>query len=58
MEELIKELNNLENDNTCKVVLVSSAGRIFCQGLDIAPLIHDDAAKCEEAAVQISSTLK
>lgn len=58
MEELIKELNNLENDDTCKVVLVSSAGRIFCQGLDIAPLIHDDAVKCKEAAVQISSTLK
>ncbi|XP_015369256.1 PREDICTED: uncharacterized protein LOC107165507 [Diuraphis noxia] len=58
MEELMKELNNLENDDTCKVVLVSSAGRIFCQGLDIAPLIHDDPEKCKEAALNISSTLK
>lgn len=58
MEELMKELNNLENDETCKVVLVSSAGRIFCQGVDIAPLIHDDPKKCKEAAVEISSTLK
>lgn len=54
----MKELNNLENDDLCKVVLVSSAGRIFCQGLDIAPLIHDDSEKCKEAAVKISSTLK
>lgn len=58
MEELMKELNNLENDDTCKVVLVSSAGRIFCQGLDIAPLVHDDPEKCKEAALNISSTLK
>lgn len=54
----MKELNNLENDDTCKVVLISSAGRIFCQGLDIAPLIHDDPEKCKEAAVGISSTIK
>lgn len=54
----MKELNNLENDDTCKVVLVSSAGRIFCQGLDIAPLVHDDTEKCKEAALHISSTLK
>lgn len=58
MEELTKELNNLEKDDTCKVVLISSAGRIFCQGLDIAPLVHDDPVKCKEAAVEISSTLK
>lgn len=58
MKELIKELNNLENDDTCKVVLVSSAGRIFCQGLDIAPLIHDDPVKCKEAAIEISCVLK
>lgn len=58
MEELMQELNNLENDDTCKVVLVSSAGRIFCQGLDIAPLIHDDPDKCKEAAFAIASTLK
>lgn len=58
MEELIKELSYLENDDTCKVVLISSAGRIFCQGLDVAPLINDNPEKCKEAAVQISSTLK
>lgn len=58
MEELMKELNNLESDDSCKVVLISSAGRIFCQGLDIAPLIHDDLEKCKEAAVEIASTLK
>ncbi|XP_022172943.1 uncharacterized protein LOC111035580 [Myzus persicae] len=58
MEELMKELNNLENDDTCKVVLVSSAGRIFCQGLDVAPLVHDDQEKCKKAALDISSTLK
>ncbi|XP_026809464.1 uncharacterized protein LOC113551426 [Rhopalosiphum maidis] len=58
MEELMKELNNLENDDTCKVVLVSSAGRIFCQGLDIAPLVHDDPEKCKEAAFNVASTLK
>ncbi|XP_003248149.1 uncharacterized protein LOC100575747 [Acyrthosiphon pisum] len=58
MEELMRELNHLENDDTCKVVLVSSAGRIFCQGLDIAPLVHDDQQKCIEAALDISSTLK
>lgn len=58
MEELINELTNLENDDTCKVVLISSAGRIFCQGLDVAPLVHDDPEKCKEAAVEIASTLK
>lgn len=58
MKELINELHNLENDDTCKVVLVSSAGRIFCQGLDIAPLINDDPEKCKEAAIDISSILK
>lgn len=58
MEELMKELNNLKNDDTCKVVLVSSAGRIFCQGLDVSPLIHDDPEHCKKAAVEISSTLK
>lgn len=58
MEELMRELNNLENDDTCKVVLVSSAGRIFCQGLDVSSLIHDDPQTCKEAAVEISLTLK
>jgi len=58
MEELMKELNNLETDDTCKVVLMSSAGRIFCQGLDIPPLIQDNSQKCKEVAVEISSTLK
>lgn len=58
MKELMTELNNLENDDTCKVVLVSSAGRIFCQGLDIAPLINDNPEKCKEACIEISSTLK
>lgn len=58
MEELMKELNCLKNDDTCKVVLVSSAGRIFCHGLDISQLIHDDPEKCKKSAVDISSTLK
>lgn len=58
MEELMKELNNLEKDDTCKVVLVSSAGRIFCQGLDIAPLVHENPEKCKKVAVEIATTLK
>ncbi|XP_050540745.1 uncharacterized protein LOC126905261 isoform X2 [Daktulosphaira vitifoliae] len=58
MEELINELNILENDDSCKVVLISSAGRIFCQGLDIAPLINDDPQICHDIAVKMASTIK
>lgn len=58
MEELINELNILENDDSCKVVLISSTGRIFCQGLDIAPLINDNPQMCEDIAVKMASTIK
>ncbi|XP_050422052.1 chromodomain Y-like protein [Adelges cooleyi] len=58
MEELMSELHILEKEDSCNVVLISSAGRIFCQGLDIAPLINNNQIGCQNTAIEIASTIK
>lgn len=39
LRELISVLRELEKDNSCRTVLVTSTGSSFCQGIDLQSLI-------------------
>lgn len=55
MREICKALFVLDEDASCKVVLISSATATFCNGLDYASLIQTTAEKRRTAAAELAT---
>ncbi|MDA0987269.1 MAG: enoyl-CoA hydratase/isomerase family protein [Bacteroidetes bacterium] len=55
LTELKSALNNLENDNSQRVVILKGAGNLFCAGLDLKEA--SDFTKSEESAHALSDVL-
>ncbi|GAB0089626.1 hypothetical protein DMENIID0001_042020 [Sergentomyia squamirostris] len=58
LSEVKTALNLLKDDSMCKLVLVTSAGSNFCQGIDFSTLIQTTADKRKSSAHQLLSALK
>lgn len=57
MNEMCEVLSILKNDNDCRVVLFTSTGTSFCEGLEVSTLIQSNKderkARAEETAIAI-----
>jgi enoyl-CoA hydratase/carnithine racemase len=58
LRELKDALIQLKRDEGCRVVLLSSTGPSFCQGIDVHSLIHANPDKRKRAAQELSQALK
>lgn len=58
LRELRDALQQVRKDDQCKVVLLTSSGSIFCQGIDISALIQTNNEKRKTAAFEMSLALK
>uniref|UniRef100_A0A7G3AIH7 Putative enoyl-coa hydratase/isomerase n=1 Tax=Lutzomyia longipalpis TaxID=7200 RepID=A0A7G3AIH7_LUTLO len=58
LREVKTALGILKDDSKCKLVLVTSSGNNFCQGIDISGLIQTTADKRKAAAQQLSTALR
>ena len=43
LQELTNVLHDLQKDDKCRIVLVTSTGSSFCQGIDLQALVNADA---------------
>ncbi|KAF4524916.1 hypothetical protein B566_EDAN013665 [Ephemera danica] len=58
LRELKEALNQLKRDEGCRVVLLSSTGSSFCQGIDVHALIHSNMEKRRKSAQELAQALK
>lgn len=58
LRELREVLSQLKRDEGCRVVLLTSAGSSFCQGIDFHSLLHTNADKRRTAAQDLAQALK
>lgn len=58
LRELRDALQQVRKDDQCKVVLLTSSGSIFCQGIDVSGLIQSNNEKRKTAAFEMSLALK
>ena len=59
MNELKSLLNQLETDNTCRVVLVTaSSNECFSNGLDVSGLQQNTIDKRKQAASDLATAMK
>lgn len=59
MEEFISILEAIKKDDEYRAVLVTSSDlNIFCQGLDVTPLVQTTNEKRKNAAQELSTTLR
>ncbi|XP_034250761.1 uncharacterized protein LOC117651111 isoform X2 [Thrips palmi] len=58
LRELRDALQQVRKDDQCKVVLLTSTGSIFCQGIDLSALVHNNNEKRKTAAFEMSLALK
>lgn len=55
MREVCKALFILDDDASCKVVLITSATATFCNGLDYSSLMQNSAEKRRTSAADLAS---
>lgn len=58
MRELIAVLTGLIKDENCRVVLLTSAGSIFCQGVDFPALVQPTSEQRMTAAQDMALAIK
>lgn len=59
MEEFISILDLIKKDDEYRAVLVTSSdSNVFCQGLDVAPLVQTTNEKRKNASQELSTTLR
>ncbi|XP_071453310.1 uncharacterized protein [Hetaerina americana] len=58
LHEFRDALQQLRRDEFCRVVLVTSTGSTFCQGLDLHSLLHTNIERRKKAAQELSEALK
>ncbi|KAJ9580254.1 hypothetical protein L9F63_004067 [Diploptera punctata] len=57
LRELRDALSQLKRDEGCRVVLLTSAGSSFCQGIDLHCLVHTNVDKRKAAAHELAQAL-
>lgn len=58
MKEIESALHSIENDKNCKLVLLTSAGKSFCNGTDYSTLVQSTSEKRRLSAIDLSKKLR
>ena len=58
MQELRDILSVLKTDEKCRVVLLTSTGTSFCEGLDLSTLLYTDKEKRKMYAEKMANAVK
>ena len=58
MNKIVSNLDALQKDNNCKIVVISSKSTNFCQGIDFSSLIANTADKRKTAAQELAKSLR
>lgn len=57
LKEVETALHLMENDKHCKLVLLTSAGKSFCNGNDYSTLVQSSGEKRRLSAIDLSKKL-
>lgn len=58
LRELISAMNQLKKDDSCRTVVLTSTGNVFCQGVDFSALIQHTPDKRQSAALEMAVAVK
>lgn len=58
MKEIESALHSIENDKNCKLVLLTSAGKSFCDGCDYSMLVQSTSEKRRVSAIDLSKKFR
>lgn len=58
LRELISAMNQLRKDDSCRTVLLTSTGNVFCQGVDFSALIQHTPDKRQSTALEMAVAVK
>lgn len=58
MQEFKDALSILKRDDECRVVLFTSTGTSFCEGLDLSMLLHTNKEERRVAAQELAHAVK
>jgi chromodomain protein Y len=58
MNEIREALSILKTDDDCRVVLFTSTGTSFCEGLELSSLLHSNKEERKIRAEEMSNTVK
>lgn len=58
MQQLRETLSILKKDEECRVVLVTSTGSSFCEGLELSTLLHDNKEERRLRAEELANGVK
>lgn len=58
MNEVVKQLDTLKGDNTCKVVFITTSGPNFCHGIDFISLTVGTAEKRKNVAAELALSVR
>lgn len=58
MQEFREALSILKRDDECRVVLFTSTGTSFCEGLDLSELLHTNKEERRTVAQELAHAVK
>lgn len=58
MQEFKEALSILKRDDECRVVLFTSTGTSFCEGLDLSALLHTNKEERRSVAQELAHAVK
>lgn len=58
MQEFRETLSILKKDDDCKVVLLTSTGSSFCEGLELSMLLHTNKEERRIHAQEVADAVK
>lgn len=58
MQEFREALSILKRDDECRVVLFTSTGTSFCEGLDLSALLHTNKEEQRSVAQELAQAVK
>lgn len=58
MQEFKEALSILKRDDECRVVLLTSTGTSFCEGLELSTLLHTNQEERRAVAQELASAVK
>lgn len=58
MQEFRDVLSKLKDDPNCRVVIVTSTGTSFCEGIEIGTLLHADKNERRKYAEEMANEIK
>lgn len=58
MDEIRDALSILKNDDECRMVLFTSTGTSFCEGLELSSLLHSNKEERRSRAQEMADAVR